>query len=191
MVIEFVWAASPSCWEPNNWWHWMCKKHEKCSNTTRFMLYIIENISIKWILHVYLLELYKNIDCFCWSYNLIWHLPFQNHNLYLCDNICVTLSQGHPSMGVRSFGPFPGEELWDYHLTLGRPYGGTVALCRTQLYPGIIVVIKQTWSTETRHSDMGGCLIITWVKERNLDTGAGYLGFFFFWYNKQISAKLA
>lgn len=132
----------------------------------------------KWILHVYLLELYKNIDCFCWSYNLISPLSFQNHNLYLCDNICVTLSQGHPSMGVCSFGPFPGEELWNYHLTLGCTYGSTFALCRTQFYPG-----KSLLQSLSRHGVQRRD-ILTWEVaslshgwgERYLDTGAGYSG---------------
>lgn len=60
--------------------------------------------------------------------------------IYMYRNISVTfvfiLSQGHPGLGVCPPGSFPGEELWDVHLTVGRPHGGAVTLCRAQCHPG-------------------------------------------------------
>lgn len=47
-----------------------------------------------------------------------------------CAVMCVSLpSQGHPVLGIRSSGSLPREELWNHHLPLGGPYGGSVTLC--------------------------------------------------------------
>lgn len=47
-----------------------------------------------------------------------------------CAVMCVSLpSQGHPVLGIRSSGSLPRKELWNHHLPLGGPYGGSVTLC--------------------------------------------------------------
>lgn len=77
--------------------------------------FIYQTLKTLWRYLTYLIYMYRNITC---------------------SNVVFILSQGHPGLGVCSSGSFPGEELRDFHLTVGRPHGGAVTLCRAQCHPG-------------------------------------------------------